>query len=1146
MGFRVRSLELHYGTPPIVQMVRVWMTVLAWVWPGVSLAQESTGAAEATAPSKQLPMAPSRTLRFSVSEGTWMSLDVAPDGRVIVFDLLGDLYTLPIAGGAARRLTFGMAINRQPRYSPDGRQVVFVSDRNGRENVWIADRDGSNPRQLSDLRGFDAIGAVTSPVWSPDGRTIIVCQRLGATRAGPADDVRRNMWLVAAYDTETRRMRWVSDTVPLQARSVLGPSFDSHRGILYAAVNLDPLRLSHGGWRIGRIELKTGRFLPEMGDKVGRIGIRPVVSPDGRWLVYGSSSGSHIGLRVRDLTTDRERWLVSEALDDPSGLEQREPRDMAPGYAFTPDSKSLIAAYGGKIHRITIASGRAAVIPFTADVDRKLGPLTLWQSALGDTAVRTHGVLQAALSPDGDRVAFCALDRIWVMELPRRDGRLASPPRRLTRDSIGEFYPSWSPDGRWIAYTSWRDGEGGAIWRAEVSPGDAGATARPMRLTTDTALYFHTAVSLDGERVVAVRLDLPPDRSLFFPGRVSTQRQGGPSLVWLHIQGGTPRTIGSLPALPSARTLQDVARHVYFGNDRRRIYVGLTSWGWDGSSQQMGFSFKHADGTVYSHAEPRFLDGSISPNGRRALVSIGRMLYEVALPACREPHESRSDTLEIERAQLRPFGGGAMAARWWGTAIKPWVSWSRDGRRTAFAQGGVLYVGDVPPTGWTVFRRFEVPLTVKPDIPRGVIAFRGARLITMRGDEVMQHGDLVVKDNRIAAVGPLGHVTIPAGARVIDARGMTILPGYVDIHEHAARPWGVHPQKSWRSLLEMAYGVTAVRDPYSQEENDDFAYADRERTGDFLGPRMFSSGLAYVEPYPPIRTLGAARDAVRRNAEDFATETFKLYYDRDNTDRQARQLLAMAAREAHLNATVHINGLDHALASVIDGLTGVEHNPNIKIYDDVATLIARSGVTYTHTYLATFFGSAAYMTRRYGEPLDYPTINRLVPPSAREYVCAGCTGDVARAYAPLEFDNVLPIVSGAARIVAHGGRVGIGSHGNIVGIGFHYELWLHALGGMPNHEILRSATTVGATAIGHSKDFGSLEPGKLADLQVLNKNPLENIRNSTSIRYVMKNGRLYQAEDLTEIWPRQKPLPSIYLWDTKRSDSTSAAQGQRN
>ena len=116
-----------------------------------------------------------RTLRFTTDEGTWMSLDVSPDGRTIVFDLLGDLYTLPIAGGTATRLTDGPTWDSHPRFSPDGKRIAFISDRTGAENLWIADADGKNPRAVT--RGDRAW--YVAPAWTPDGSAIIATRRNG-------------------------------------------------------------------------------------------------------------------------------------------------------------------------------------------------------------------------------------------------------------------------------------------------------------------------------------------------------------------------------------------------------------------------------------------------------------------------------------------------------------------------------------------------------------------------------------------------------------------------------------------------------------------------------------------------------------------------------------------------------------------------------------------------------------------------------------------------------------------------------------------------------------------------------------------------------------------------------------------------------
>ena len=1112
----------------MVAALRLGLTLatLLFLRPPTATAQ-ITGASSAVASTLNgLPLTPERVVRFRVSEGTWMSLDVSPDGRTIAFDLLDDLYILPITGGLARKLTSGTALNRQPRYSPDGRHLVFVSDRSGSENIWIADQHGGRARQLSALHGYDGAGAVTSPAWSPDGRTVIVSQRLGPSRPGGVSSTESRRWLLAAYDVSTGHMRWVSDTTPEAARSVLGATFGVDTHAVYAAVDGASRKVpwqDPATWQIARIDLQTRRITPEMGANVGRHGMRPTVSRDGRYLVYASNSGSHLGLRLRELRTDSERWIVQEALADVP-FAQSESRDLTPGYAFTPDSKALIVAYGGKIHRIDIATGRSSVIPFVAEVERRLGRLGVHQFTLADKAVRTRSVLQPALSPDGSRVAFTALDRIWVMQLPR-DGQPAGRPYRATAETeMGEFYPSWSPDGRWLFYSTWVDGEGGGVRRVRVAHDPVACPPPSDRLTSDTAVYFHTAAAPDGERLVAVRAALPPEQAL------SSQVDSppiNPELVWLPVAGGPGGTIASLTSVHSAWFRYPVDQ-VYFTDDPARIYVGLTSWRWDGTDRQTALAVTARERSTESGFEPYDVAGVVAPDGRRVLISRKYALLELSPPT---PEAGRADTLDLDRARTQPFGIARGAAHDRGTAIGPWISWSRDHRRALVSQGGTLFIGEVRPDTWTTFERLDVPLMIPVDLPRGIIVLRGARLITMRGKEVIEQGDLVVRDNRIAAVGRTGQLALPEAARVLDVAGTTIIPGYVNAHDHPFPPKGVHPQQLWQYLARLGYGVTTSRDPAPGLDNEVFTYQERERSGDLLAPRLFSTGVPYYGADPPLRTLDGARDRVVPNASYFRSETYKVYYEH-LTDRRTRQFLTMAANSQRINATAHTNGLELALASVIDGLSGIEHAPDIGFYDDVATLIARSGTTYTLTYGGAVWGSLAYMRRRQGWPWAVPKLRRLVPNAALRSMCTTCTGEQLPSFGPLELDNLLPLIRGGARIVRQGGSIALGDESDLAGLGYHWEMWLHALGGMSTHEILRSATIVGATAIGHANDFGSLEPGKVADLQVLDKNPLDDIYSTTSIRYVMKNGRLYRADNLTEVWPRHKPLASQYLHDT--------------
>jgi Tol biopolymer transport system component len=1070
-------------------------------------------------------------LRYTVSEGTWMSLDIAPDGQTIIFDLLGDLYSLPISGGRATRLTSGMAFNRQPRYSPDGRHIVFVSDRSGSSNVWIARADASHPRRLSDLRGYVS-SAVTSPVWSPDGGSILVSQMLGATRIGGVAFGQDSRWFLAAYDVATGRMAWISDTLVGRSRSVLGATPDPSGGSAYAAVDAarnEQSWLYAPYWRVMRIGMRTGRIDAEMGARVGRIGIRPALSRNGRYMTYASSSGSGTGLRLRDLRTGVERWLVREALDDPPLDAQGDSRDLLPGYAFAPDSRSVVIAYGGKIHRIDVATGRTRVIPFVADIARDLGPLASYQFDLPDTALRTRSAMHPVISPDGSRAAFSALDRIWVMDLPSQ-GETTATPVRLTEDSVGEFYPSWSPDGDWIAYSTWDDREGGAVRAAHVPRSNGDVSGPSRRISSDTGMYFQTAVSPDGSRVVAVRASLPPDRVL----SMEVVDTAGLELDWFSSRDGTRHTI---TRLVEERHPPFGARYpvdqVYFTADSTRVYVGLTSWKFDGSDRRSALEISGFQAGSALIERDESATGVLSPDRRRVLVSRRYTLFEALLSAT---PERGAIALNLTAGQHTILQDSTPQVARWGTALEPWMSWARTADRALFGQGGTLFLGELTSPGHLAFRAIEIPLKIARDVPHGTIVLRGGNAVTMRGREVIKRADVVITDGRIAGVGRAGGVPIPRDACVVPIAGMTILPGYVDVHDHVRLPTGLHPQQCWQCLERLAYGVTSARDPQPVGLAPDvFAYRELERSGVLLAPRIFSTGIAYFGTDPPIATLDDARDAIRPNADYFGSETFKVYRD-PATGRRAWQLLVMAAAERHLNLTAHVGSVELAMKVVTDGFSGLEHAPQNRLYSDVVTLIARSGTTHTQTYgVAGAFGGWHFLIERLGDPWQNTRWRRFAGPAARALTCDVCMSDPW--FGPPEVRDLIGIVSGAKHLVDAGGRVAIGSHGDIPGLGMHYEMWLHALGGMASHDILRSATIVGATAIGHAKDLGSIEVGKLADLQVLNRSPLKNIRFSTSIRFVMKGGRLYDADDLTELWPVHKPVPPTYLWEA----STGAA-----
>jgi hypothetical protein len=446
-----------------------------------------------------------------------------------------------------------------------------------------------------------------------------------------------------------------------------------------------------------------------------------------------------------------------------------------------------------------------------------------------------------------------------------------------------------------------------------------------------------------------------------------------------------------------------------------------------------------------------------------------------------------------------------------------------------------------------VLRR--VTVTAQRDLPSGAAVLRGARIVTMEGEQVIENGDVLVRGNRIAGVGASGSVDVPAGAEVIDVSGMTIVPGFVDTHAHIRPAWGLHKNEAWAFLANLAYGVTTVRDPQTST-TDILTYGDLVETGAMLGPRIYSTGPGvfgnYVED--PIGDLDDARNLLRQYSEFYDTQTIKMYMA---GNRQQRQWVAMASREQELMPTTE-GGLmfGYNLTMMIDGYAGQEHSfPIYPVYEDVIQLAARSGIFYTPTLLVSYggpFGENYFYAAE--NPHDDAKLAHFTPHSVLD---ASTRRRNAGWFRPEEYvfaDHGVAVDD----IVDAGGKVGVGSHGQLQGLGYHWELWAVASGGLSEQEALKTATIFGAEAIGLDGDIGTVSSGKLADLVVLERNPLEDIRNTNSVRYVMKNGRLYDGDTLDEIWPRQVTRPrGPWVLDEPgtaagiRTDVTAAAGADR-
>lgn len=1052
------------------------------------------------------PPGPTLSAPIDVREGTWMNLDLSPDGREIAFDLLGDIYVLPIEGGEAKRIASGVAWQMQPRYSPDGAKIAFTSDANGGDNLWVMDRDGANAHAVTK----ETFRLVNSPAWTPDGQWLAGRKHFTQRRSIGAGEI----WLYhqsggegVALTTKKTEQKDLGEPFFSADGRYLYYSYDATAGSTFAySKDTNP-----GIYAVDRLDRATQEVQTIASGPGGAC--RPTPSHDGKSLAFVRRVRYQTTLFVQDLAS-------GEALPIAGDLERDMQETWAihgvyPSFAWTPDDKEIVYWARGKLWRVAArdtnrkatanlggtgadSTGKpmAREIPFHVADERSVQPAVRFPVKISTGKFHVRALCDVSVSPAGDAVAYTALGHIWVRALPE------GTPKRLTQDDARfEFMPSFSRDGSQIAFVRFSDAELASVCVAPASGGEV------KTLTTERGHYANPAFSPDGQSLVFEKRG-----GGYVTSPLWSQEQG---IYVVASAGGTMRRIskhGSSPQFgaSSERVFLTESEETKDADIQRLFSVGIPDATSDRDAGDERVELESANATEFA----------LSPDGKFVAFVERFQVHIAALsPAGRKLTVAPKSTA-LPTARVSKDAG-------------TYVQFSGDGSRLYWTLGPELFERRLSDAFTFLAGAPEKPLEAAEhgrDIsfdrettrPPTKIAYVGARLVTMRGDEVIENGSLVVDGDRIVAIGARDRVAIPSDARIFDAAGTTIVPGIVDVHYHGPTDaGGIIPQQNWSHAANLAFGVTTAHDP-SHDTEMFFATSELARAGMIVSPRLFSTGTilygAMGSFKAEIETLEEAKSHLRR-LRALGAFSVKSY---NQPRRDQRQKVLAAARELGMMVVPEGGSLlQHNLTMVVDGHTGIEHSlPVEHVYSDIAQVWSPGAVGYTPTLIVGYGGI-------WGEDYWYDKtdvwknerLNQFVPrfvldPRSRR-----------RIKAPDEEYNTLRSAGICKTLVDAGARVQLGAHGQLAGLGAHWELWMfHEQGGLSAHQALRAATLDGARYLGLDGDVGSLEAGKLADFLVLEANPLESIRHSESIRHTVLGGRVYNAKTMGMVNARQEDL----------------------
>lgn len=956
----------------------------------------------------------------TVTEGTNVNLTLSPDHKTIIMDLQETLWSLPISGGAAKRLTDPFLEPARPDWSPKGDLVAFQSFKGGTFHIWLMKHDGTRIRQLTEGHGDDR-----DPRFSPDGTRV----------AFSSDRAFKGSYDIWVADIQSGKLaQWTSAPAD-EYEPAWSPNGSEIAFVSGTGANATAIQSVNASGEVKNIlTAAPGAHLDS-----------PAYSPDGRRIAY------------TEIAAGKSRMMVDR---QPVG----DANDVFPFPPTWLSANEIIYTGNGKILFSTIG-GETKTIPFQATFDINRPAYKHRAADFDSTAPRSiKGIVDPALSPDGNRVVFEALNQLWLMEI-------GGKPQPLTHDNFYKQSPAWSPDGKRIAFSSDKAGT------ADIYIYDlTSQTERRVTNLPDSA-EFAPAWSPDGTKLAFNKqndstyiIDLASGdikeavKPTYEPGRPSWSVNG--------------KSISLAVLRPYNRRFREGTSLI----ETVDLATGKTTL---------------TEPAPYKSISTRSVDGPIySPDGTRMAYVMDGYLWVRPVNADGLPvSEARAINEEMTDSP----------------------TWSGDGKRLLYLSNGTLRMvssdGSTPPSTVPLDLSFHREASTKK------VVVHAGRLWDGLGPSERTNVDVTIVGRRIQKIAP--HLDkAHQGAEVIDASDLTVIPGLWESHNHgygglssfgdrAGRIWLAYGFTELQSQGDSAYGAVEIKESFASNAR--------------VGPRYFAGG----EPIDGERGYYGMDHGVT-NGKELQLELGRaqaLGYDNVKTYvRLPHELQAEAMRFAHDKLGVWIAS-HYGLPGVLYGMDGMTHvsatsrwgysytrSTGGESYDDIRKLFAAANEFIIST---PFAASALYAE----DPkiLDDPRIATLNTPWERRTMAASRDqaiqgdGSGVRGGTNLQGEEATLLA-----VMHNGGTVVLGTDSPLAGLAILNHLGLRAevKYGFQPWQALQTATLLPAKTFGYAKDLGSIEPGKLADLVFVAGDPLKNIQDAARVQRVMVDGQIHTISEL--------------------------------